>query len=203
MPRVSFVRGFPTEIALTLDEFLAHAPALFVTAPIQKVYLRLTGGEEDRLQGLRRLADSPYLLRLTHLDLDGGRIGDAGARVLAKTPHLHPLTHLDLSYNRMGDEGVRALAASPHLRSLTHLYLSGNRIGDGGVRALAASPHLRCLTHLYLSGNRIGDEGAGALMESPHLRDCNVPLEDNPHIGQAQRIRLARWKAAARGVGKE
>ena len=113
-------------------------------------------------QGAEALAASPYLARLTCLDLDGlstrhgdwvNNISDRGAEALAASPYLTRLGKLSLYHNEIGDPGARALAASPTLANLVDLKLHGNYlITDDGVEALAASPHLTRLKTLWLSG---------------------------------------------------
>jgi hypothetical protein len=46
------------------------------------------------------------------------RIGDEGVRALAASPHLGRLTHLRLWDCGTSEKGARALAESPHLTSL-------------------------------------------------------------------------------------
>jgi Ran GTPase-activating protein (RanGAP) involved in mRNA processing and transport len=147
LPELSIGKGSRGAVAViegvTVDavEFLVVAEALFQAAPhIQHLRLRIRYdvrgmGLPDVLQ---ELASSPYLARLTTLDLSDNWINDTGAAVLSASPVLAHLSTLDLSLNRIGDAGAEALAASPHLRQLTWLVLRNNPIGDRGEQALIA-----------------------------------------------------------------
>jgi uncharacterized protein (TIGR02996 family) len=115
--------------------FLDRAEALFQAVPsLQHARLQVSW-VADRVT---RLAASPYLARLTTLDLSGNgyAINDEGAQELAASPYLVNLTALDLSGNRISDVGAEALAASPYLARLTTLDLGNNPISDRGERAL-------------------------------------------------------------------
>jgi uncharacterized protein (TIGR02996 family) len=182
--RATFRRGFAEEIELGAATLLARGETLFRSAPVRGVRLRRG---EDWLADLLR---SPYLGRLSLLDLypnavgdpgvaalagctalsglgqlllRGCRVGPAGARALASSPTFANLTELDLAHNALGDDGVRALAASPHLGRLARLSLAHTDVGDAGVAALAASANLRRLERLDLRGNAVGRAGAAAL----------------------------------------
>jgi uncharacterized protein (TIGR02996 family) len=144
---ISFARGFPSGVTFRRDEDLGHAASLAAVTPLQEVRLDLAG-KRIGASGVRALAQSSHLQRLTRLDLAGNRIGDGGAWALARSRNLRALTHLNLTGNRIGSVGVLALARSENLQALTHLDLAGNYIGDAGARDLAESPYLRRLTYL-------------------------------------------------------
>src|SRR5262249_14114521 len=110
-----FRRGFAEAARMTAGNFLRHAGPLVRPAPLHRV--RLTGVRPH----LDRLVGSPYLARLTALDLTSTQLGDAGAEALAACPHLAGLRMLVLAENEIGDAGAEALAASPHLGRLRHL----------------------------------------------------------------------------------
>lgn len=145
-----FRRGFVTEVALTMEEFLEGGSELFARHPIQAVHL---DGPAERLAAVARC---PQLARPRYLDLSGNRLGDAAVRVLAGSEQVRNLRGLNLSCTWLGDAAARALAQSPHLDDLHALYLSSNRIGDVGGRAIAASPRLNHLERLFLDCNAIG-----------------------------------------------
>jgi len=159
---VTFTRGFPEKVSISMDHFIKHMSSIRAICPVQSAVILNHGNIEA-------LAASPHLAKLTSLELWGNGISDAGARALAASPHLANLTHLDLGNNGIGGAGSRALAASRHLGKLTDLDLWGNGIGDAGAQALAASRHLGKLTRLDLGYNNIGDAGARALAASRHL----------------------------------
>ena len=56
--------------------------------------------------------------------------GDGGARALAQSPYLKRLVHLNLNDNRIGKAGAETLAAVPHWRHLRKLDLRGNVFTD-------------------------------------------------------------------------
>jgi uncharacterized protein (TIGR02996 family) len=138
-----FRRGFIEWVQMTAARFLRHGGFLLRFAPVRSVsFLGEVGAR------LSKLASSPYLARLSELDMV--KVGLSG-------------------------EGTQVLASSAYLANLTSLYLSGNDIGDLGAAALASSPHLANLTRLNLNGNRIGAEGAAALASSPYLAKLTSP----------------------------
>jgi uncharacterized protein (TIGR02996 family) len=149
----TFRRGFVEEVSTTVEHFLAHACSLYHQAPIQEVHLTEA---RDRMECL---AASPYLQRVTYLDLSNNLLRDQGAKWLANSPHLAHTLGLNLSSAGIGDAGIKALAASPHLTSLRELYLSDNRISNNGARAMAQSLLARNLHLLHLRFNTIGPEG--------------------------------------------
>src|SRR5262249_25155846 len=135
------------------------------------------------------LAGASRLENLTHLSLDGCRLGDGGGPALAgpagppapRPAHLsrNPapaaclralagsalwgrLAALDLSVDRLLGAGVEALASAAS-GSLRSLRLHFDDIGPEGARALASAPGLAGLTELDLSSNALGPEGVRAL----------------------------------------
>jgi uncharacterized protein (TIGR02996 family) len=169
---VNFARGFPSGVTFRHAEDLVHAANAATVSPLQEVGLSLAGNRIG-VRGVRTLAHSAHLHRLTRLDLAGNRLGNGGARIVALAGSLQALTHLDLAGKHIGASGGEALARSQNLRRLTHLNLAGNRIREDGVRAFARSETLQHLTHFNLRGNLIGDAGVRALAESPYLRRLN------------------------------
>jgi uncharacterized protein (TIGR02996 family) len=157
---VDFSRGFVEAVFVESPEvFLAQAAALFAAAPVR----RLQVGRVDA-QGARALSRSPYLARLSELNLGNNPgLGRRGVEALAGSPHLHGLAGLLLHYDALGDEAVACLAHSPHLGRLVELYLSGNDLGDEGTAALGRSTSLPRLTDLDLRDNQVGDAGVRAL----------------------------------------
>jgi len=166
----TYERGFIEEIRITAEDFLAHAPALFARAPLQRVHLSTAGGY------VPQLADCPYLARLTALAFSWDRIGGKRLRSLLASPYLARLKCLRLETCGIGDDGAEALAAAPALAGLTQLDLSTqeaparpgnssrmNQIGDAGASLLVQSPHLGRLESLDLRGNPIGAAGQTAL----------------------------------------
>jgi carbon storage regulator CsrA len=160
-----FVRGFVEVAGLAVPEFHCHAPVVFASAPVRHLQVQpwefWPPGAVPR--GMAALLASPYLGRLTVLEISGHNLGDEEALRLAASPHLAKLIALVLRNNRIGAAGASALARSPHLAGLTALDLTGNRVGAAGALALATSPYLTGLTRLDLGGNDVGQASAEAL----------------------------------------
>src|SRR5262249_14828710 len=135
-------------------------------------------------EGVESLIRSPYLTRLTELDLSlwGQDITAAGVRALAGWPGLARLTWLAVNADA---EGARALAESPHVAGLRDLVLQYGTVGDEGAAALPNSPHLVGLLRLDLRRNGIGVAGAAALAASPYLRRLRAMWMGDNDIGKA------------------
>jgi uncharacterized protein (TIGR02996 family) len=97
-------------------------------------------------------------------------IGDPGAQRLAESPGVANLLHLDLGYTTLTPKGVQALTQSSHLKRLRHLNIEGNKIGDAGVTTLVKSPVVVSLRVLNLARTGMKDSSAKAIIASPHLQ---------------------------------
>jgi hypothetical protein len=73
------------------------------------------------------------------LDLGRNHIGDVGIKALAASPYLARLSELLIVSNLIGDEGALALANSTHLANLAWLKPLDNRISEKGADALKRS----------------------------------------------------------------
>jgi uncharacterized protein (TIGR02996 family) len=144
-----------------------------------------------RTAGARAIAECAALAGLTTLTLFGiySLPGPEGVRALAGSPYLARLTYLNPGHG-IGDEGARALAESPHWRGLTSLYLNSCNLGPDGARALAGSPVLASVQKLFLAVNPIGSDGARALAESPHLGRVTTLDVSQCGLGGADLARL-------------
>jgi uncharacterized protein (TIGR02996 family) len=162
----TFERGFVEEIGASADRFLLHACSLFQRAPIQKIHLR---GTRDRIEAL---AASPFLQRVSYLDLSNNPVRDHGARCLANSRYLARVQGLNLSSSGIGDAGLKALGASPHLAEVRELYLGDNYISNTGVRAFAQSGLASQLQLLHLRFNTISADGAEVLHQRLGERVC-------------------------------
>jgi uncharacterized protein (TIGR02996 family) len=139
-----FWRGFVSGADVQAWKFYRrHAAALFGAAPVQ--FLRVFGISASTCG---ELAASPYLARLTSLELVGAWIGDEGAAALAASPHLAAL---------------RSLIARGPLRTCFGPRPRRTLIGDTGALALAGSPHLGRLELLDLRDNAVEPEARLAL----------------------------------------
>ena len=92
--------------------------------------LRLGGSAEVTDEGLRAIG---RMTQLTHLDLGGTGISDAGVAHLARCERLKDV---NLQWTATGDAALRALAGLP---GLTHLR-TGNRVTDAGLAMLKEFP---------------------------------------------------------------
>jgi uncharacterized protein (TIGR02996 family) len=239
---VAFRRGWIESLTVSTRDLLRHADELFRVALIRHLGLFKARPEHMQplaelpyLAGVSTLDfdNGPYSYDY------GNHFDTAGAQALASSPYLTRLTALNLRWNRIGDEGVRALAASPYmgrlttlnlfdtgtvssmkgptglslasilpllaLPCLTDLDLGCNRLGANVVRALAASPHLARLTALKFSQNDIGDAEVEALAASPYVAGlttldlrCNgidtaeeKALRNSPYLTRLTTLELA------------
>ena len=135
---------------------------------------------------------------MTHFDLEGVCVGDAGASVFAAALDRGALPRLEYLYLRkaaIGDAGLVALAPALRRRTaLSGLSLYGNPFGDEGLAALVAPPPadapppqaeaLAQLKRLDVSSTQITDDGCAHL--ASRLRSGALPalaalcLEDIP-----------------------
>ena len=156
---------------LVLNQNLLGTPGLEQLARWRNIHrvkhLGLQGTCVDS-GGLAKLVTS-NLSELEMLNLNGNRIGDAGAELLARTAGLSSLLGLQIGGNQVAQDGIRALSRASHLQSLRLLDLSHNPVGADGASALASSTAFPKLERLLLRGASIGAEGARALATSPHL----------------------------------
>jgi uncharacterized protein (TIGR02996 family) len=176
-----FSRGFVEAVFVqSAEAFLQQAPALFAAAPIRRVRL----ARIDPPSG-RALARSPYLARLTELNL-GSNTGvcDQCVHALARSPHVANLTALLLHYNPLDNNTIADLADSRHLGQLRELYLSGTGLDDSGVAALAGDGRMPHLTDLDLRDNQVGDGGARALAFNVGLAELSTLYLVNNRIGE-------------------
>jgi uncharacterized protein (TIGR02996 family) len=227
-----FRRGFVEQITTGAAKFLTQTEQLFRLAPIRHVRLRratwclhrlaacpflgrLTGldlsGNADRPgganfllpSGVRALAASPHLHRLTTLLLFATNINVFDVQHLVSAPALKRLTTLDLGGNALGPDGAGVLAGAPALARLTTLRLHRTQIGVAGVRLLAASPYLTQLTELDLGWNYLGGPGVLALADAPNLAGLErldltgsyVSIASAKALAASPHLRRLRWLA--------
>jgi uncharacterized protein (TIGR02996 family) len=225
--RVTFRRGFPDWIKMSVEEFVRDGAAILEVHPVRKLWIddgffsfekatalaaapalaRLEGLQLDYTGrcprgALARLLASPYLTRLTSLEIKQLERPLACLRVLAAAPALAGLRHLGLQYNRLGPAGAEVLAQSKYLANLTSLDVGDTHLGDGGALALARSPFLGRLEHLDVSWkNRLTAAGVRALLTSRRLPSLkSVRLQKNP-IGDAGARALVAWPGLKHATG--
>ena len=151
------------------------------------------------VRGVKALAHSPNLPRLTALSLGGNPFltEKGGVETLTRSPLMERLTVLLLGGGggfatfEMGDAGVAVLADSPGAAGLRTLGLNRSGIGVPGIEALAASPYLSDLEALDLEANGLGDDGASALALAPPWSKLRMLDLDDNGIGDAGAAALA------------
>jgi uncharacterized protein (TIGR02996 family) len=161
--RVDYQRGFVHAITVAARDFLEHGERLFQLAPVREAHV----WEKDVARWVPLLARCPQLSRLRQFQLHDqghGSLDEEGIKLLADSPYLEALEGLGLSYNNLGVGGVRGLTASALLGRLRRLDLASNNFGVSGVEVLVGSGRLDRLEVLDLSGV-LGDAGVQALAD--------------------------------------
>jgi uncharacterized protein (TIGR02996 family) len=204
-----FRRGFVDEVLLTAEAFLAHADALYWTAPATTMRLQFAGPL------LRRVLDCPSLRFVQRLDLSGDYLGAEGAKALAEALHLPALRELDLGATGMDAAATAILAQSPNLSRVRWLRLAepahSNDLADIVARlqlatpahvsiahSLAGSPCLAQLETLDLRNHLVTPSGFLALVDSRHLPSLHTlwmegnRIDDEALLTAAQSPQLAR-----------
>jgi uncharacterized protein (TIGR02996 family) len=169
-----FNRGLLEEIDLGEERLWERAVDLFQTWPIRELWLGVCSTE-----GVRRLASSAWLSRLTRLNLvsDHGQAGTKFA-ILFDSPHLANLQELSLCGSHGGPECVTALVRSGVTR-LRALSLIGEDIGVAGAGALASWAGLAGISHLNLRQNDLGQTGVEALLAGRPARLVSLDVTHN------------------------
>jgi uncharacterized protein (TIGR02996 family) len=177
-----FTRGFVEQFTADSPEaFLLHAPALFAAAPVRSARISGLRTQDD----LRRLFGSPWLERLSELDLGCNHFDAAMQTALGEFPPLPRLQSLLLHQTDLGTLGLGRLLQAPGLPRLRELYLAGNEIRDPSLAVLAGAERLANLHWLDLRDNRFGSDGMRLLTQSPalqnlrHLWVINSGIEDS------------------------
>jgi uncharacterized protein (TIGR02996 family) len=125
---------------------LAESPAL---AELRVLILRrdeIQYSDAVHAAGGHRLAESRTLTQLTHLDLSGQPLGDAGLAAIVRSPNARRLEELDVFDCEIGlggiGAGVEAMVESSYLGRLKRLDLARNRLESPAVEALLTWPRL-------------------------------------------------------------
>lgn len=141
------------------------------------------------------IADSGYLQKIEHINLEGCRMGDEAFTTLhragffegAKTlnlssnslrwaslepfiedPHTAKLRELNLNYNFIGNRGVGRIAEVP-FEDLRELHLAGVGLNSLGISAIIEAQHFDRLEHLTLRENRISQEAQQRFLDAPNI----------------------------------
>jgi uncharacterized protein (TIGR02996 family) len=128
-----FHRGFPEEFCFDARRLLCRAEILFQHYPLFRRLTMISVDPEDAA----RLACSPWLYRITWLEMTYCRIGNLGAAELARSPSVSRLQTLILKGCGLRDDAAHAFAKSPFLGVLQRLDLRENEISSAGLQALA------------------------------------------------------------------
>ena len=120
-------------------------------------YLNLQVNQLD-IDGLRKLASTPWLAGLVALKLSFNPLGDQCGAVLATSPVLKQLVFLDLSETGLGNQSAKTIFSSPQLNTLEWLNLDGNSITSQSLKTLLAPAHLTNMVALRLKSNGLWDE---------------------------------------------
>jgi uncharacterized protein (TIGR02996 family) len=196
--------GFPEAVTVSMRDFIRNAEAIYSLAPVRRVLFmdhgrknlsalcacqhlrrvrRVAFGDWSdaaamTYAGARKLAASPYVDNLEHLDFFESQIGAAGVEALAASPHLRKLRHLELSDNVIGDRGAVAIALARHWDRIEILDLRSCGVSILGLRRLASAQNLRGLRELRLQNNFLGPDAGAVIAGSGWLRLCSLDLGD-------------------------
>jgi uncharacterized protein (TIGR02996 family) len=129
----SFRRGFVEAVWMPAARFVARADVLFARTPARE--LRVT---RATVEDLAAVLASPFLARLTALDLSDRRLGDDAVRLVSRRPAVAALTTLRLCGCGLTDTSALRLADVPFDWPLRELDLRHNPIGAAGLAALRA-----------------------------------------------------------------
>ncbi|MBL8920072.1 MAG: TIGR02996 domain-containing protein [Myxococcaceae bacterium] len=137
-----FRRGFVNHVITDLATFAAATDSALAETPLESA--KLTGFKATHLRALCKAA--PHAT-LETLNLGMNRLND-GAAALFASPFLSKVTGLNLEGNPLGDACLRALA-SP--RSILRLGLYNGEFDDTAFSSLAKAPWWGSLTGLSLA----------------------------------------------------
>jgi hypothetical protein len=158
-----FRRGFLAWARCDAATFLARADELRSRTPLTGV--RLDGPGEIAVPMFRSRA----LEGLQSLTLSVVNVPAGTWEHLAASPYLGRLTDLDLSSNGPAPELVSALIHSTGLGAVRSLRLNWCTLGDEQTIRLVGHPWVGQLEALDLRSNHIGPDGGWAIARSPHL----------------------------------
>jgi uncharacterized protein (TIGR02996 family) len=192
-----FRRGFVERVALRVETFLEHADRLFRLAPVRAVWFAFDQEEGEDVNGEdhARLAGSPFLARLTTLDLSGHVFDHPleGTHALLTSPHLAGLRSLYLRYGfGLDDTGfldgktLRLLGSGKYLTHLEYLDLSLNEFVTEDLASFRRAKGFRSLRSLCLRGVYMNGFGARSVTNAPclaNLQELDLSLNDIGDLG--------------------
>jgi uncharacterized protein (TIGR02996 family) len=132
----------------------------------------------------------------------GAGLGARGVRRLANSRYLHRLTALRLRWQCITDDGARALADSPLLPHLRLLDLGAiHELTDAGLLALLTSPGARSLKSLNIEHSRLSSDVMDALVAwGGHAGPVSLSVGDSQSMEEA-RLAAAPWLGGLRDLG--
>jgi uncharacterized protein (TIGR02996 family) len=214
LTHAGFARGFvsPRMRGLRGNQFLALKASDLALAPLWSFRIELAA------KVWPKVASSPNLERIDHLDLGNNLLDEPAAVLLLGSNHTGNVSKLGLGLSRftpaalktlaendrfvhlkeltfwaneMTDEIFAPLVSSPRLAAVQTLSLAQNELTAVSMRALAKSPYTTRLRSLDMSGNPLGDEGIRELCQSSlRLRDLNLLVVG---MTDASSECLAKW----------
>ena len=164
-------RGFPEEICIGFPDFLRELDQLNEITPVRQLHL-VNGTDEDlrhlaELPG----ADQIRSLELDYFSTsDGGsHYGVDGVKCLAESPYLKGLRQLRLHSHQIGVEGATVVAESATFMNLTDLAITDPALQMAGgevVAKLIQSPNLANLTEFQVGDAEIGSKALQLIRSS-------------------------------------
>lgn len=191
MADVVFERGFAQHAAISAEDILKHADALFECEPLPTLNIKSIESPEQ----LQRILALPVIGRMHTLDLSGNSLGAANMQALAECPNLDKVRTLKLSRCTINFDGLRQVLGSHHLANLKELDLSETQLSAENMLALANCPGLGKLHALKLSRCGITPEGMYNLLSSEHivlLEELDVS-HNALNAGNVSRLATAAW----------
>jgi uncharacterized protein (TIGR02996 family) len=188
-----FRRGFLEKIQCGAGDFLAAVDVVRSQTPLAAV--RLDGAGEFALPLFR----SRTLDGLRSLTLAIGVVQQGTWEHLFASPYLSRLTELDLRSNAHANELVEGLISSTTLPALKTLRLKWLGLGDDHAPRLVEHRWVARLRALDMGNNHITVTGAAAILETPFLAEIEyLNLRGNPLAEHRPTVTALRQRFGAR-----
>jgi hypothetical protein len=127
----TFYRGFVEGIDLNADLFLNRVKEIYRLAPIRHLCLRKTKTVAKEVFNSPHLSEIVSLTFSKNRE-ENDKLTDKELEFLTKSPYLQKLSMLELRWNQISPEGLEMLAKSDNLPNLRYVGISGNfNIIDG------------------------------------------------------------------------
>lgn len=142
---------------------------------------------------LAEFLDSPYLDRLTELDLTGNDEGVELVRVIVNSRQWPHLRSLQIANCELNDEAMDLIASGKVSLALQYLRLGDNSISSPGWAALSAASCLTCLDNLDLANMVLQPTDLAILSRSPWIPQLETLCLKSVRIDQAIAIEFTKW----------